>query len=86
MATTFTALTAIPKGVVFGNKRVTFGTVTINGTSGSSPCGMKFVEFAIVTPQTITSGYHHNVNVTSGAVNIFSATSADKFNVVAFGR
>jgi hypothetical protein len=86
MATTYTALTAIPKGVVFGNKRVTFGTVTVNDTSGSSLCGLNKVEFAVVTPQTITSGYHHNLNTTSMCVNIFSATSADKFNVVAFGR
>jgi hypothetical protein len=84
MATTFSAITAVPKGSVFGDMRVQFGQVTINATGGSSQCGLKVVSFAMVTPQAITSGYAHIV--TSGAVVIMSGTSADIFNVMAIGK
>jgi hypothetical protein len=84
MATTYTATTGIPQAVVFGNKRIAFGTITVNGVSGTTSCGLNVVDFALVTPQTITSGYHHQLS--SNMVQIYSATSADKFNVMAVGR
>ena len=83
MATSYSALTAIPKGTVFGDRRINIGTVTINATGGSSNCDLKVVHFAMTSPQIITSGY--GCIVTSGAVVFASATSADKFNVMAVG-
>jgi hypothetical protein len=83
MAMTYSAITSINKGSVFGNMRVNMGTLTLDATGGSSTCGLKVVRYAMVTPQTTTSSYAHDI--VSSTVVIYSGTTADKFNVMAFG-
>lgn len=73
----------MPKGSVFGNLRVNMGVLILDATGGSSTCGMKVVHYAMVTPQTITSAYAYDI--VSSTVVIYSGTTADRFNVVAFG-
>jgi len=84
MATSYSAITSIPKGSVFGNMRVNMGRLTINATGGSSYCGLKVVCFAALMPSVVTSGYMYAL--TSGAVVVASATSADSFFVMAIGQ
>jgi Ethanolamine utilization protein EutJ (predicted chaperonin) len=85
MATTFSALTAVPKGTVFGDKRVSVGQIVLSGVADTTKCGLSFVQFAVVTPATTTSSYHYNITST-GSVNIFSGTTGDIYNVIAYGK
>ena len=84
MASVYSACTTVSKHIVMGNQRVSVGTFTISGVADTATANLKFVNFADVTPQTITSGYHYVV--TSGVISLFSCTTGDKFNVIAWGR
>lgn len=70
---------------VFGNYRVACVRYTLSGTADTTKCGLKWVNFCIVTPATVTSGIHNQITST-GSVQIFSGTTGDICNILAFGR
>jgi len=84
MAATYSMITNIKQGSVFGNMKCNMGRLTLDATGGTSTCGMKVVEYCLVTPATTTSSYAQDT--VSGVVKVYSATASDIFNVMAFGR
>jgi hypothetical protein len=87
MADSFSACTTVSKHIVMGNQRVAIGTWTLGAASSSTNCGMKFVNFAMVTPQSAGAAASSLCYiVTSGVINVTSAVTGYKYNVVAWGR
>jgi hypothetical protein len=84
MAAVYSMITNIKQGSVFGELKCNMGIITLDATGGTSTCGMGVVMYALVTPATTTSGFAHDV--VSSVVKIYSGTTSDKFNVMAFGR
>jgi len=87
MADSFSACTSVPRQIVMGNQRVIAGTWTLGAASSVTTCGLKFVNFAMVTPQSgQTVGSALAYIVTSGNINVTSAVTGSKFNVIAWGK
>jgi hypothetical protein len=85
MASTYSAVTSVPRMIVMGNQRVTAGTFTLSGSADTIPVPLKFCNFAMVTPQTAAVGSLSYV-VTSGTITVNSSVSNSKYNVVAWGK
>jgi hypothetical protein len=84
MASSYSALTGIIGGTVMGDQRCVAGIFTISGVADTTAAGLSFVNFSVVTPATITSGYHYET--ASGVISLFSCTTGDRFNVIAWGK
>ena len=85
MASTYSACTSVPRMIVMGNQRVTAGTFTLSGAADTVTTPLKFVNFAMVTPQTAAAGSLSYV-VTSGTITVNSSVSGSKYNVIAWGK
>ena len=87
MADSYSACTTVSKHIVMGNQRVAIGTWTLGAASSSTNCGLKFVNFAMCSPQSgQAAGSSMAYIVTSGVINVTSSATGAKFNVIAWGR
>jgi hypothetical protein len=78
---------------VYGNKRVSVLSCTIDAASAVIDTGLSVLDFYTVTPVSMTTiGISHRRNLGSGAtalpgkLNVNSCVSGDAFLVIAYGR
>jgi len=85
MATTFSAVTAIPRPSVWGNMRVDFGTITLSGTADTTAANLKYVYGACLTANSAaTAGWRYSV--ACGVISIVSGNNGDVYNCLVFGK
>jgi hypothetical protein len=84
MATTFSAITGIPRPSVWGNHRMDFGTINLSGTADTTKCNLNYVFGAMLSNQSVTSGFRYSV--ACGVISIISGTTGDAYNCLVWGK